>query len=163
MLWFGGSQRDKQIKQTKHLRLVWPMLLAQVSTHCSTNFLFQNQFLRFSEFSMTKVAQNSISPTQNASQNYKMISIKVFLVIGFFNKYQKCTWISVKTFVLILSKFQWKICSIFNNFCIIGRNIMKSPGCTCTHWRLSNDTKTIRRGVPWFKRFEHDKQTNKLA
>jgi hypothetical protein len=41
----------------------------------------------------------------------------------------------------------WKNCSIFNNFLIVGQNIMKPTWHTHTHQELSNGTKSVTKGT----------------
>jgi hypothetical protein len=51
----------------------------------------------------------------------------------------------------ILFDFQYEKCSIFNNFSIVGRSIMKPPLCTPAHQGLSNGSKsTTKKKTLWF-------------
>jgi hypothetical protein len=59
------------------------------------------------------------------------------------------------------NKFSMKICSIFNDFSIVGQNIMKPMRCTFTRQGLFKIPKA-RQEAPWFKKFQGDKQ-NKIT
>jgi hypothetical protein len=50
-----------------------------------------------------------------------------------------------------LENFLWQYSSIFNNCCVIGLNIIKSPWCTPTRGGLSNETKTLMTSVMVWK------------
>jgi hypothetical protein len=55
------------------------------------------------------------------------------------------------------NKISLKICSIFNDFSIVGQNIMKPMRCTLTHQGLFKIPKA-RQEAPWFRRSQGDKQ-----
>jgi hypothetical protein len=59
--------------------------------------------------------------------------------------------------------FEWKVCSVFDNFSIVCENMMKSTQCTPTHTELSNGTKS--GASKWLGKFQCDGQnkTNKLC
>jgi len=64
------------------------------------------------------------------------------------------------TFSFDSNIFSVKICSIFNDFSIVGQNIMKPTRCTLTRQRLFKIPKA-RQEAPWFRKSQGEtKQTN---
>jgi hypothetical protein len=136
MLWFGKFSMWQTNKTNKT-----PLISVTFVVGTRLNSLL-NEFLFFKtnccslvNFQWQKVAQNSISPTRNGFQNYKIISIKSSSLSDFQQLSKVHPNFHKKNIFFDFIKFSVKkIVSIFNNFCIIWRNIMKSPRCTCTHW-----------------------------
>jgi hypothetical protein len=90
----------------------------------------------------------------------KIVFLKSYSLRSTFQQYEKIRPISLKLSVLILLDFQWQICSIFNNFCIIGLNITKSPRCIPTHKGLYQ---ACNEGIiVWGISMWETKQTNYL-
>jgi len=55
-----------------------------------------------------------------------------------------------------------KICSIFNDFSIVGQNIMKPTRCTLAHQRLLKIPKA-QQEAPWFRKSQGDKQNKQTT
>jgi hypothetical protein len=79
---------------------------------------------------------------------------------GFLTITRSCTkiWKNIN----FLLKILWKICSTFNNYCVLSLNIIKTAWCTFIHWRFSNSIKTNTK-APWFERSLCDKQNKQLS
>jgi hypothetical protein len=72
------------------------------------------------------------------SKSYQINSIKSCLSRSF-QQHQRHIRIPPKFSATILINFQWKIHSIFKNFCIASPNVMEPSPCTPPCWELSKE------------------------
>jgi hypothetical protein len=94
-----------------------------------TNFSFQNPFFAI----QLNFQWQRLLKTQHLllfkSTNFQTTFIKTYSSKAF-KEYQHCCQDPLSFLVLILTNFQWKNCSVFNNFSTITWNSMKPTQCT---------------------------------
>jgi len=132
----------------------WPKceLITQLISPSKTSFW------NLIESIVTKIIPNLIF--SHLKSNLVMNHLHKVLLIEGFPIISRTHSIPFKSFFHYIL-FLMKMCSIFNNSCTQGLNIVKlGPWCTLTHWGLSDSTKSTTRSIRVWD-ISYMQQTNK--